>query len=106
MKKTSDFVELAKGISNVAQLGLSVVVPIVLCGYFGVFLKKKFAVPDFVVALIVLLGVAAGISSALSFFRDYLKKANKEADELALHTGYRVEKDKDQTALKKINKGR
>lgn len=74
----NSFFEIAKGLTNIAQLGLSVVAPIVLCSLLGVFLKNKFGIPDFVVFLIILLGIASGIYSAVSFVKQYLRRLEIE----------------------------
>lgn len=74
----NSFFEIAKGLTNIAQLGLSVVAPIVLCSLLGVFLKNKFGISDFVVFLIILLGIASGIYSAVSFVTQYLRRLEIE----------------------------
>lgn len=74
----NSFIEIARGLTNIAQLGLSVIAPIVLCSLLGVFLKNKFGIPDFVVFLLILLGIASGIYSAVSFVKQYLRRLEIE----------------------------
>lgn len=78
MKKANDFIAIAKGLTNIAQFGLSIITPIILCALLGVFLKNRFHIPDFVVMLIILLGILSGISSAITFIKSYLKRIEQE----------------------------
>lgn len=78
MKNQNEFIEIAKGLSYLTQLGLSIITPVVLCGFLGSFLKKRFNIPDFLLIIIVLIGVLSGIISAVSFIKAYLKRIKNE----------------------------
>lgn len=78
MKKNNEFIEIAKGLTNIAQFGLSIITPIILCALLGAFLKNHYQIPDFVVILIILFGIVSGISSAATFIKAYLKRIEKE----------------------------
>ncbi|MEG2429305.1 MAG: AtpZ/AtpI family protein [Oscillospiraceae bacterium] len=84
MKQKSSFFEVMRGITDVAQFGLSIIAPVILCGLLGLFLKNKFSIPDIFVVLLILLGFASGISSAVSFIKSYLRRnlSSKEKEEL------------------------
>lgn len=78
MKKNTEWISIAKGLASITQLGLSIIIPIVLCTLLGVFLKNKFGIPDYVVVILTLLGVFSGISSAVSYLKSFLKQTEKE----------------------------
>ncbi len=64
----------------VSQLGLSMIVPIVLCTYAGVWLENKFSFP-FTIILIVL-GILAGGRNVYILLKDAIKKEPEgETDE-------------------------
>lgn len=64
----------------VSQLGLSMIVPIVLCTYAGVWLENKFSFP-FTIILIVL-GILAGGRNVYVLLKGAIKKEPEgEADE-------------------------
>ena len=46
------------------QLGMTIVFPILLCLFIGLYLKKEWNVPDAIFAVLILFGVAMGILSA------------------------------------------
>ncbi|WMJ21829.1 AtpZ/AtpI family protein [Paludicola sp. MB14-C6] len=78
MKNNTEWISIAKGIAAISQFGLSIIMPIVLCTFLGVYLKNKFAIPDYIVILLVLLGVLSGISSAVSFIKSFMKQEQKK----------------------------
>lgn len=61
----------------VSQVGISMVVPILLCTYAGVWLEEKFQFPFTVIMII--LGVLAGIRNVVAMV--YKMKQITEADE-------------------------
>lgn len=64
----------------VSQLGLSMIVPIVLCTYAGVWLENKFSFP-FTIILIVL-GILAGGRNVYVLLKNAMKKEPEgETDE-------------------------
>lgn len=67
-----------QGITNISMLGLSVIVPIVLCALLASVLKEKLNIPDWAMMIIILLGVGAGINSFVSFAKAYLKKIDSK----------------------------
>ena len=58
------------------QLGMSVVAPLVLCIWLGVFLRGQFGLGDWVVFL----GVLMGAGSAFSGFKHSLQLMRREAE--------------------------
>ena len=74
MKKSSEFFEVAKGFTDIAHLGLSVISPIALCGGSVYLLNKKFSLPEWVQVSIILLGVFSGIYSSVAYIKSYLKR--------------------------------
>lgn len=73
-EQKSAFSEIFRGLVDIAHLGLSVVMPIILCSWLGVFLKSKYHLADIWVVLLILLGVSSGICSAVSYIKSYLKR--------------------------------
>lgn len=84
MKQKSTAFDIVRGLTDIAQFGLSIIAPVILCGLLGLFLKKKFGLPDIFVFALILLGFASGISSAVSFVKNYIKRnlSAKERQEL------------------------
>ncbi len=62
MKK--NLVSEYKNLIYFTQIGLSVVSPILLCTGIGVLLQKRLDAPPAVMVLMILLGLASGLSSA------------------------------------------
>ena len=65
--------------SLISQLGISIIVPILLCVLLGVFLNDKFSI-SIMVPLIVT-GVLAGIRNAIVLAKQTLKMMKDEEDE-------------------------
>lgn len=63
----------------ISQVGISMVVPILLCTYAGVWLEEKFSFP-FTVIMIVL-GVLAGVRNVIAMVYKMKKAAEEDADE-------------------------
>lgn len=78
MKKKISFIETAKGLTNIAQLGLSVIAPIIIFVFLGVYLKDKFNIPDLLVLFLILIGIASGVTSFVNFIRSYLKEIDSK----------------------------
>ncbi len=78
MNKKISFVELAKGITNIAQLGLSFITPIILCALLGTFLRNRYGISDIAVLIIILLGFLSGVASFITFVKSYLKSDCKK----------------------------
>lgn len=74
----TNYSELFAGLANITQLGLSVIVPVVLCALLANFLKERFSIPDWLVIIIIALGFMAGIKSFIDFVKMYLKKLDKK----------------------------
>lgn len=51
-----------KNFALITQLGISILVPILLCTFFGTWLEKKFSFPFFIP--LVIMGVLAGLRNA------------------------------------------
>ena len=63
----------------ISQLGISIVVPILLCTYFGVWLEKKCTFPFTVIFIV--LGILAGGRNAYVLLKDSIKKEAEDEDE-------------------------
>lgn len=64
----------------ISQLGLSMVVPIVLCTYVGSWLEKKVSFPFTIIFII--LGVLAGVRNVYALLKEtVLKKPEDENEE-------------------------
>lgn len=70
--------ELFEGLANITQLGLSVVIPIVGFALLADFLKNRYNIPDFLVIIIIIIGVLGGLNSFVMFVRSYLRRIDKE----------------------------
>lgn len=63
----------------VSQLGLSMIVPILLCTYAGAWLEKKVDFP-FTISFIIL-GILAGARNVYALLKESLKEKPEEEDE-------------------------
>ena len=63
----------------ISQLGLSMIVPILLCTYLGVWLEKKIDFPFTIIFIV--LGILAGVRNAYALLKAYLKKKGEKEDE-------------------------
>lgn len=70
-----------KNLSMLSQLGLSVIVPPLLCILLSTWLKNKFGLGDWVVVVGILFGVAGGITSLFNYFKIAIKDAKKSQQE-------------------------
>ncbi len=78
MGKYDDISQMMRSAVEITQLGLSMVMPIVLLAFLGVYLRDRFHLPDYVVIICILLGVCGGINSFVLFVKRYLKKLDKD----------------------------
>ncbi len=63
----------------VSQVGLSMVVPILLCTYAGVWLEERYDFPYTVIMIVV--GVLAGIRNVVAIVKRMQQIAEEESDE-------------------------
>lgn len=77
-KKQSDITELLSGLASISQLGLSVALPIGAFALLATYLRERFNIPDWLVFVLVLVGIAAGINSFVMFIRSYLAKLKRD----------------------------
>ena len=63
----------------ISQLGLSMVVPILLCTYLGVWLENKTSFPFTIIFIV--LGILAGVRNVYALLKKYLGKKSEEEDE-------------------------
>jgi hypothetical protein len=66
MNKRSNLIETLRLVSYVSQFGLSVVMPIVLCVMLGVWLNRSYGVGEWLIVLLLAVGL---VSSGCGFFR-------------------------------------
>jgi hypothetical protein len=81
--KRNDLFLVAKGISMILQLGISMMVPVALCLFVGIKLDKHFET-SYITVIFLFLGFAAGIRSVYTitkgFYAESLKKENEEQE--------------------------
>lgn len=70
---------LVQTFSLISQLGISMIVPAVLCTVLGAFLEKKFQIP--VTIPFIILGVLAGARNVYVLVRQASKRIEEEKDE-------------------------
>lgn len=63
----------------ISQVGLSMVVPILLCTYAGVWLEERYDFPYTVIMIVV--GVLAGIRNVIAIVKRMQQIAEEESDE-------------------------
>lgn len=65
--------------AKVSQLGISMIVPILLCTYAGSWLEKKTEIPFTVIFIV--LGILAGARNVYAILKDSIQKKSEEEDE-------------------------
>lgn len=70
-----------KNLGLFTQLGISVIVPCILCILGATWLKNRFDLGDWVVVAGILLGAASGVSSLVRYFKTAIQDAKKAQDE-------------------------
>ena len=63
----------------ISQVGISMVVPILLCTYAGVWLEEKFDCPWTVIMIVV--GVLAGVRNVIAMVKRMKQIAEEDTDE-------------------------
>lgn len=63
----------------ISQVGISMVVPILLCTYVGVWLEEKFDFPWTVIMIVV--GVLAGVRNVIAMMKRMKQITEEDADE-------------------------
>lgn len=63
----------------ISQVGLSMVVPILLCTYAGVWLEERYDFPYTVIMIVV--GVLAGVRNVITIVKRMQQIAEEESDE-------------------------
>ena len=63
----------------ISQVGISMVVPILLCTYAGVWLEEKFDFPWTVIMIVV--GVLAGVRNVIALVKRMKQITEEDADE-------------------------
>ena len=63
----------------ISQLGISMIVPILLCTYVGAWLEEKYAFPFTII--FILLGILAGGRNVFVLMRQAIRQAKEESDE-------------------------
>ena len=63
----------------ISQVGISMVVPILLCTYAGVWLEEKFDFPWTVILIVV--GVLAGVRNVIAMVKRMKQITEEDADE-------------------------
>lgn len=63
----------------ISQLGISIIVPIVMCTFAGVFLENKFSIS--ITVPLIILGILSGVRNAYYLLKDAHKKMEKKNEE-------------------------
>ena len=66
-------------LAMISQVGISMVVPILLCTYAGVWLEEKFDFPWTVIMIVV--GVLAGVRNVIAMMKRMKQITEEDADE-------------------------
>ena len=66
-------------LAMISQVGISMVVPILLCTYAGVWLEGKFDLPWTVIMIVV--GVLAGVRNVIAMVKRMKQITEEDADE-------------------------
>ena len=66
-------------LAMISQVGISMVVPILLCTYVGVWLEEKFDFPWTVIMIVV--GVLAGVRNVIAMMKRMKQITEEDADE-------------------------
>ena len=66
-------------LAMISQVGISMVVPILLCTYAGVWLEERYSFPFTVIGI--LLGVLAGIRNVFAMVKKIKQAAEEDEDE-------------------------
>lgn len=66
-------------LAMISQVGLSMVVPILLCTYAGVWLEERYDFPYTVIMIVV--GVLAGVRNVIAIVKRMQQIAEEESDE-------------------------
>lgn len=72
--------KVGKTLALISQVGINMIVPIFLMGWFGNWLDGKFSAQIFF-PICILLGIAGGFRSVYSLIKPILKDGNKETKE-------------------------
>ena len=86
--------EIFKNIGLILQLGLTVIVPVVLLTWLGVFLDKKYGLQ--LTVLFVLLGIAGGATGAWKLAHASFEKKQEEDEHYDLMKGYGLRSDQEE----------
>ena len=89
----NDHHEIFKNIGLILQLGLTVIVPVVLLTWLGVFLDKKYGIH--LTVLFVLLGIAGGATGAWKLAHASIEKRQTEEEHYDLMKGYGLRSEKE-----------
>lgn len=83
MKRSQkEFMRSLRPLTYFTQFGISVISPILLCTFVGVWLYNRFALGVWVLLLFIFLGIGGAVSSFLSIFRiAAAEQALEEAEE-------------------------
>ncbi|MEG2038863.1 MAG: AtpZ/AtpI family protein [Oscillospiraceae bacterium] len=81
MKKTSNMFQVMKNLTYIAQVGISVAVPLILCIFVTSWLQKRFELGTWIVLFGIIFGVGSSACSLIQFFKYMAREAKKGEDE-------------------------
>ena len=78
--KNKAFFEAVKYVGFITQLGLSMIVPLLLCIFVTIWLRDKFGLGNFVVLIGIILGILTSFYNLATFIKFATRKANESKD--------------------------
>ena len=97
-KPSSEINEVAKGLSMVLQIGISMMVPIALCLFIG-YKLDKWLDTSYLIIIFLFLGIAAGIRSVYAITKNfYAKDLEREKESQRYFDDLYAEREKNVSA--------
>ncbi|MGL5440436.1 MAG: AtpZ/AtpI family protein [Filifactoraceae bacterium] len=76
--KNSDYGKIIKGLSNITQFGLLLVIPILLCMFIAIYIRDRWKLGNGVVILGITIGLSAGMLNLFKIARHFIKEADAQ----------------------------
>ena len=70
--------EIATALTSITQVGLSVLVPVAILIWLARFLIQKFNLPDYIMVIAIILGVASGFYNMIRYLLMITETKNKK----------------------------
>lgn len=93
--KKSTSLEIGKGLALVTQVGITILVPMLLCIWGASFLVRRFNFSNGFIVVGTIVGVAAGMVSVYRFFQGYMKNPPSAHNKPRLEDDLKSNKEED-----------